>query len=76
MKRVLVAGATGYLGHYVVKQFKKQGYWVRALTRSADRLDECQITGVSAPPDNSKDAPLVYGKSAPLIYGHIHPGQR
>jgi len=38
MKHVLVAGATGYLGHYVVKEFKKQGYWVRALTRSADRL--------------------------------------
>ena len=40
MKRVLVAGATGYLGRYVVKEFKKQGYWVRALTRSADRLDD------------------------------------
>ena len=40
MKRILVAGATGYLGRYVVKEFKKQGYWVRALTRSADRLDD------------------------------------
>jgi len=39
MRHVLVAGATGYLGRYVVKAFKKQGYWVRALTRSADRLD-------------------------------------
>jgi uncharacterized protein YbjT (DUF2867 family) len=39
MKRVLVAGATGYLGHYVVKEFKKQGYWVRALTRSTDKLE-------------------------------------
>ena len=39
MKRVLVAGATGYLGRYAVKAFKKQGYWVRALTRSADRLE-------------------------------------
>ncbi len=39
MKRVLVAGATGYLGHYVVKEFKKQGYWVRALTRNSDRLE-------------------------------------
>jgi uncharacterized protein YbjT (DUF2867 family) len=40
MKRVLVAGATGYLGRHVVKEFKEQGYWVRALTRSADRLDD------------------------------------
>jgi uncharacterized protein YbjT (DUF2867 family) len=39
MKRVLIAGATGYLGRYVAKVFKEQGYWVRALTRSADRLD-------------------------------------
>ncbi len=39
MKKVLVAGATGYLGRYAVKEFKKQGYWVRALTRSADRLE-------------------------------------
>jgi len=39
MKRVLVAGATGYLGRYVVKEFKKQGYWVQALTRSTDKLE-------------------------------------
>jgi uncharacterized protein YbjT (DUF2867 family) len=40
MKRILVAGAPGYLGRYVVKEFKKQGYWIRALARSADRLDD------------------------------------
>lgn len=56
MKRVLVAGATGYLGRYVVKQFKKQGYWVRALTRSEDRLknlndyvDEAFVGAVTDP---------------------------
>lgn len=38
MKKVLVAGATGYLGKYVVKEFKKQGYWVKALTRSSEKL--------------------------------------
>lgn len=40
MKRVLVAGASGYLGGYVVEEFKRQGYWVRALTRSSDRLSK------------------------------------
>jgi uncharacterized protein YbjT (DUF2867 family) len=56
MKRVLVAGATGYLGHYVVKEFKKQGYWVRALTRSEGRLknlnddvDEAFVGAVTDP---------------------------
>lgn len=38
LKRVLVAGATGYLGKYVVQAFKEQGYYVRALTRSEERL--------------------------------------
>jgi uncharacterized protein YbjT (DUF2867 family) len=36
--RVLVAGATGYLGKFVVQAFKERGYWVRALTRDEDRL--------------------------------------
>ena len=39
-KRVLVAGATGYLGKYAVKAFKDRGYWVRVLTRSRERLFE------------------------------------
>lgn len=38
MKKVLVAGATGYLGRYVVQEFKKQGYWVRALARQESKL--------------------------------------
>lgn len=39
-KRVLIAGATGYLGKYAVKAFKQRGYWVRVLTRSKERLFE------------------------------------
>jgi len=38
--RVLIAGATGYLGKFAVEAFKERGYWVRALTRDADRLRE------------------------------------
>lgn len=37
-KRVLVAGATGYVGKFAVQQFKRRGYWVRVLTRSESRL--------------------------------------
>ena len=39
MKKILVAGATGYLGRNVVKSLKNRGYWVRALGRSADKLE-------------------------------------
>ena len=38
MKKVLVAGATGYLGEFVVKALKAKGYWVRALGRSVEKL--------------------------------------
>jgi len=37
--RVLVAGATGYLGGFVAREFKRRGYFVRALARSPDRLE-------------------------------------
>ena len=39
MKRVLVAGATGYLGQFVCNEFKDRGYLVRALVRSSKNLD-------------------------------------
>lgn len=39
MKKVLVAGATGYLGRNVVKTLKDRGFWVRALGRTEARLD-------------------------------------
>lgn len=38
MKFVLVAGASGYLGRYIISELKRQGYRVRALTRQRDKL--------------------------------------
>jgi uncharacterized protein YbjT (DUF2867 family) len=38
LNRVLIAGATGYLGKFAVQAFKQQGYYVRVLTRSTERL--------------------------------------
>ena len=40
MKRVLVAGATGYLGRYVVKTLKSQGFYTKILVRDPDKLDQ------------------------------------
>ena len=37
MARVLVAGATGYLGRYVVAELHSRGYLVRAVVRDRDR---------------------------------------
>jgi uncharacterized protein YbjT (DUF2867 family) len=37
-KTVLVAGASGYLGRYALKEFSERGYRVRALVRNPDSL--------------------------------------
>lgn len=37
--RVLVAGATGYLGGFVARELKARGHFVRALARSSGKLD-------------------------------------
>jgi len=38
--RVVVAGATGYLGRFVAHEFKRRGHFVRVLTRSRERLEQ------------------------------------
>ena len=38
MKRVLVAGVTGYLGGFVAREFKARGHFVRALVRNPEKL--------------------------------------
>jgi uncharacterized protein YbjT (DUF2867 family) len=38
MTRVLVAGATGYLGGFVARELAERGYVVRALARSPEKL--------------------------------------
>ena len=55
-RRILVAGATGYLGGFVVGELKRRGYVVRALGRSRAKLhrlqeapDECVEAEVTRP---------------------------
>ena len=38
MKRVLVAGASGYIGRYAAQAFKQRGWFVRALARNPEKL--------------------------------------
>jgi uncharacterized protein YbjT (DUF2867 family) len=39
MQNVLVAGATGYLGRFVTREFKRRGYNVRVLARTPEKLE-------------------------------------
>ena len=62
MKKVLVAGATGYLGGFVVKAFRERGYWVRALARSEGQVEALRehvnetFVGTATDPDSLKEA--------------------
>ena len=38
MQKILLAGATGYLGGYIADELKKQGYLVRAIARDPQKL--------------------------------------
>lgn len=38
-KKVLVAGATGYLGQHLVRELKSRGFWVRVLIRKESQKD-------------------------------------
>lgn len=39
MKKVLVAGATGYLGRKLVAELKQRNYWVRVLIRREEQQE-------------------------------------
>lgn len=40
MKKILVAGATGYLGGHIIRELKRQHYFVRALARNTTKLKQ------------------------------------
>ncbi len=43
MKRILLAGATGYLGSYIAEELQKRAYYVKVIVRNTDRLREKNI---------------------------------
>ncbi len=45
MKKILLAGSTGYLGSYIGKELQKQAYFYRAIARNPEKL---KINGIEA----------------------------
>ena len=46
MKNILVAGATGYLGNFILEELKKQGCRVVAIARNPDKLKNHSVDQV------------------------------
>ncbi len=66
MKFVLVTGASGYLGRYVIAELKKQGHRVRALARQREALwkrGETLAPAVGAQIDEIRLAELTQPRS-------------
>jgi len=57
-RRVLVAGATGYLGGFVARELHSRGHFVRALARSPEKLD-----GISDCLDEAVEAEVTRPKT-------------
>ena len=45
-QRILVLGASGYIGQHLVKRLSEQGFTVLAAARQIDRLKKQQLPGV------------------------------
>jgi uncharacterized protein YbjT (DUF2867 family) len=43
MKRILLAGATGYLGSYIAKELQKRKYHVRVIARDLEKLKQKRV---------------------------------
>src|SRR5574341_1528499 len=57
MKKVLVTGATGFIGRHLVKELVRWGYKVRVLTRNIKQNQEIEvINGDITSPASLKDA--------------------
>ncbi|WP_163579712.1 SDR family oxidoreductase [Gracilibacillus saliphilus] len=65
MERVLVAGATGYLGRYVVKALKQKGYYVKVLVRSQDKLNQ----------EGAFSSPSIYDYVDDIVIGDVTRSQ-
>ncbi|UCH21736.1 MAG: NAD-dependent epimerase/dehydratase family protein, partial [Deltaproteobacteria bacterium] len=43
MKKILLAGSTGYLGSYIAKELQKKAYFFRAIARNPEKLKQNDI---------------------------------
>ena len=69
MNKILIAGATGYLGNYIAQELKQQDYYTKALVRNPkkfrqsgteiDEIVEAEITDKSTLEDCCEDIDVV-----------------
>jgi len=43
MRRALICGAGGFIGHHMVKRLKKEGFWVRGVDIKYPEFSEVEV---------------------------------
>ena len=73
-QRILVLGASGYIGQHLVKRLSEQGFTVLAAARQIDRLKKQQLPGVEcyALDLNQPDALPALLAQADTVYYLVH----
>jgi uncharacterized protein YbjT (DUF2867 family) len=74
MKRILVIGASGFVGGYLTRQLFSEGYEVRCLARTPDKLKELAALGCEIFKGDFTDASSVQLalESMDAVYVSIH----
>lgn len=76
VERIVVAGATGYLGRYLVHEFRTRGFDVRALVRSIDRAHTLGRNGAPTLANLGIDFQIVDVEDPMSIHGLLNPDDR
>jgi predicted dehydrogenase/nucleoside-diphosphate-sugar epimerase len=75
--KVLVTGASGYVGSEVVQQLVKEGYYVRALVRALSRTEPLEQSGVELVYGDVRNPDSLRGAAAGMdILIHLAAGMR
>ncbi|MCF2443977.1 NAD(P)H-binding protein [Dyadobacter sp. CY345] len=74
MKRILVIGASGFVGGYLVRQLLADGYLVRCLVRNPDKVKELADSGCEIVKGDITDFSSIQGalESMDAVYISIH----
>ena len=68
MKKIIIAGGTGFIGEYLSHYFKSNGYEVFIISRQAPHIQWTDTTGIAAALEGAECLINMAGKSVDCRY--------